>query len=52
MNIRPSTTNEAYNLIAEGFGPGANGPILVVADTTGERGGQALPQLIETLRFE
>ena len=29
-----STTHQAYDLIAEGFGPGANGPILVVADTT------------------
>ena len=29
-----TTTHEAYDLIAEGFGPGANGPILVVADTS------------------
>ena len=28
-----STTHKAYDLIAQGFGPGANGPILVVADT-------------------
>ena len=28
-----STTHQAYDLIAKGFGPGANGPILVVADT-------------------
>ena len=32
-----TTTHEAYNLIAEGFGPGANGPILVVADTSQRR---------------
>jgi RND superfamily putative drug exporter len=30
-----STTRRANDLIAEGFGPGANGPILVVADTEG-----------------
>jgi putative drug exporter of the RND superfamily len=27
-----STTRRAYDLVAEGFGPGANGPLLVVAD--------------------
>ena len=27
------TTRKAYDLVAEGFGPGVNGPILVVADT-------------------
>jgi RND superfamily putative drug exporter len=30
-----STTRRANDLIAQGFGPGANGPILVVADTAG-----------------
>ncbi len=29
-----TTTHDAYDLIAQGFGPGANGPILVVADTS------------------
>ena len=29
-----TTTHKAYDLIANGFGPGANGPILVVIDTT------------------
>jgi RND superfamily putative drug exporter len=28
-----STTRHAYALIAEGFGPGANGPLIAVADT-------------------
>jgi putative drug exporter of the RND superfamily len=28
-----TTTREAYDLIARGFGPGANGPLLVVAET-------------------
>ncbi len=31
---RRARRTAAYDLIAKGFGPGANGPILVVADTT------------------
>ena len=30
-----TTTRKAYDLISEGFGPGANGPLLVVAAVTG-----------------
>jgi len=29
-----TTTRDAYELIAEGFGPGTNGPLLLVAETT------------------
>ncbi len=29
-----SGTRQAYDLLAEGFGPGANGPLLVVAETS------------------
>ena len=29
-----TTTRTAYDLMAEGFGPGSNGPIVVVADTS------------------
>jgi putative drug exporter of the RND superfamily len=28
-----STTRQAYDLVADGFGPGANGPLLVVVET-------------------
>ena len=28
-----SSTRQAYDLLAEGFGPGANGPLLIVAET-------------------
>jgi putative drug exporter of the RND superfamily len=28
-----STTRQAYDLVAEGFGPGANGPLIVVVET-------------------
>ena len=34
------TTRAAYDLVAEGFGPGANGPVVVLADTS-HAGGQA-----------
>jgi RND superfamily putative drug exporter len=34
-NPKGSTTKTAYDLTAAGFGAGANGPMLVVADTTG-----------------
>jgi RND superfamily putative drug exporter len=29
-----TTTRTAYDLVAEGFGPGANGPVVIVADTS------------------
>ena len=28
-----STTRQAYDLVAEGFGPGANGPLIIVVET-------------------
>ena len=45
-----STTHKAYELIAQGFGPGANGPILVVADASKPGAAAALPQLVAALR--
>jgi len=30
-----STQHKAYELVSEGFGPGANGPLIVVVDTAG-----------------
>ncbi len=36
-----TTTRQAYDLLAEGFGPGFNGPLLVVADIGGDpQGGE------------
>jgi RND superfamily putative drug exporter len=32
-----STTRKAYDLMADGYGPGTNGPLEVVLDTDGER---------------
>jgi RND superfamily putative drug exporter len=31
------TERRAYDLIAEGFGPGANGPVIIAVDTAGDR---------------
>ncbi len=45
-----TTTHKAYDLIANGFGPGANGPILVVADTSKPGAAADLPKLVEALR--
>jgi putative drug exporter of the RND superfamily len=45
-----STTHRAYDLISEGFGPGANGPILIVVDTSTPGSARSLPQLVNTLR--
>ena len=40
-----TTTREAYDLISEGFGPGANGPLLVVATVSGPQQVSALNDL-------
>ncbi|MBX6767557.1 MAG: MMPL family transporter, partial [Actinomadura rubrobrunea] len=38
-----TTTRKAYDLLAEGFGPGFNGPLVVVAETDAGQGGRAGP---------
>ena len=40
-----TTTRKAYDLISEGFGPGANGPLLVVAEVSGPQDLAALNEL-------
>jgi len=45
-----STTHTAYELTARGFGRGANGPILVVADTAKPTAPAALPRVADALR--
>jgi putative drug exporter of the RND superfamily len=44
-----TTTRAAYELVSKGFGPGANGPLLVAADLRAE---DQLPALTERLRAE
>ncbi|MFF7264921.1 MMPL family transporter [Streptomyces sp. NPDC008159] len=35
---RSRTERRAYDLVAEGFGPGTNGPLVIAVDPTGDRG--------------
>ncbi len=51
-NSSGSTTRQAYDLISEGFGPGANGPLLVAADLTTPGAGADLTALSQRLQAE
>jgi RND superfamily putative drug exporter len=44
-----TTTRTAYDLLANGFGPGFNGPLLLVTDNAGPADAQALHQLADTV---
>ncbi|MFF8829938.1 MMPL family transporter [Streptomyces sp. NPDC015131] len=45
-----STTRKAYDLLADGFGPGVNGPLTLVAEIDGADDRLALATLPDTLR--
>jgi putative drug exporter of the RND superfamily len=47
-----TTTREAYDLLASGFGPGFNGPLLLVAVNDGQANTQALDQLAAAVRTQ
>ncbi|MGW5511692.1 MMPL family transporter [Streptomyces albogriseolus] len=47
---RTSTTRQAYDLIADGFGPGVNGPLTLVTEVDGAQDRLALDNLGSTLR--
>ena len=47
-----STTRQAYDLLAEGFGPGFNGPLQLVATTGSRTDAAALAKLASTLETE
>ena len=49
---RPTTdtTRRAYDLLAEGFGPGANGPLVLAASAPDDRARTALDRLVSDLR--
>ncbi|WP_432057555.1 MMPL family transporter [Streptomyces sp. bgisy022] len=47
---RTSTTRQAYDLLADSFGPGANGPLTVVTEVDGAEDRLALGDLDATLR--
>jgi RND superfamily putative drug exporter len=45
-----TVTRVAYDRLAEGFGPGFNGPLVIAIDTpTGERGGQVVERIHQTV---
>ena len=47
-----SMTRAAYDLTVEGFGPGANGPLLLVAQLPRGEGAQALDPLVRAARAD
>ncbi|NGN68643.1 MMPL family transporter, partial [Streptomyces sp. A7024] len=50
-NQQESTTvRQAYDMLAEGFGPGFNGPLALVAETPSAGDRQALASLVESVR--
>ncbi|MEW2416865.1 MMPL family transporter [Streptomyces sp. NPDC046866] len=49
-NPETSTTRQAYDLLADGFGPGVNGPLTVVARLDGAGDRIAVERLAEALR--
>jgi RND superfamily putative drug exporter len=48
-NPADMTTRQAYELISQGFGPGANGPLVLAADVDGPNGAVELRALSERL---
>jgi RND superfamily putative drug exporter len=52
-NDPPDTmTRQSYDLISEGFGPGANGPLVIAADLPGPQAGPDMQKLAAKLRTE
>jgi RND superfamily putative drug exporter len=51
-NPKGETTREAYDLLAEGFGPGFNGPFTMVAKLPQKGQGAGIEQLCSTLKNE
>ncbi|ELS56692.1 MMPL family transporter [Streptomyces viridochromogenes] len=49
-NPQTSTTRQAYDLLADGFGPGVNGPLTLVTEVDGGHDKLALDNLDGTLR--
>jgi RND superfamily putative drug exporter len=49
-DARDTTTRQAYDLVSRGFGPGANGPLLVTAPLDGAGDRAAMNRLAGTLR--
>ncbi|TDC46785.1 MMPL family transporter [Jiangella ureilytica] len=48
-NLEDRSSRQAYDLLSDGFGPGANGPLLLVADLDDASDQAALPALTEAV---
>jgi RND superfamily putative drug exporter len=51
-NPESTTTRQAYDLVAEGLGPGANGPLLIASELPSSSDAEALERLAAELRAE
>jgi RND superfamily putative drug exporter len=51
-DLEGTTTREAYELVSRGFGPGANGPLVLAAELGDEDGRDSLSALASRLRRE
>src|SRR6202012_1355687 len=51
-NPSGTTTRQAYDLLAEGFGPGLNGPLTMVASLPNEKAAAGIEDLCSTLKSE
>jgi RND superfamily putative drug exporter len=45
-----TTTRQAYDTLAKGFGPGFNGPITVLADVSNQRSADATSRVVEIIK--
>ncbi|MDH3755632.1 MAG: MMPL family transporter [Acidimicrobiia bacterium] len=45
-----TTTRKAYDILADGFGPGFNGPFVITAELGSPADAEALPVLVDALR--
>jgi putative drug exporter of the RND superfamily len=51
-NPSDTTTRQTYDLISDGFGPGANGPLFLAIDVSGPQAADELDGLADRLRGE
>jgi putative drug exporter of the RND superfamily len=49
-NPKTTTTRKAYDMLADGFGPGFNGPLTILAEAPGAADKAAVSGLVTTLR--
>ena len=47
-----TTTRQAYDTLAKGFGPGFNGPITMLADVSNQRSADATSQVVDIIKAQ